>query len=167
MIDKINKRLLNLKFFRIPIINKIYLKIMNREIVLYLIFGVITTLINILIFWLFTNYIFTFISNESLNISLSNIVAFIMALIFAFITNKNIVFTSKTESKKELIYEIFSFTLARIITFAIDTLGILLFVNILYINKLISKIIFNIIVIILNYVFSKLFVFKKWLIEIN
>ena len=161
MIDKINEKILKLKFFQVPIINKIYLKIMNKEIILYLIFGVLTTLINILIFWLFTEYIFSFISNNNLNISLSNIVAFTIALIFAFVTNKNIVFKAKSQNKKELIHQISSFTLARITTFVIDTLGILLFVNILHIHKIISKIIFNIIVIILNYVFSKIFVFKK------
>ncbi len=161
MLDKINEKLLKLKFFQIPIINKIYLKIMNKEIILYLIFGVITTLINLLTFWIFTNYILINIENQNLNISLANIIAFVVALIFAFITNKNIVFNSKTNNKKELYKEIFSFTFARIITFLIDTFGILLFVNVFHINKIISKVIFNIVVIILNYIFSKLFVFKK------
>ncbi len=161
MLEKIEEKLLSTKLFQIPLINKLYEKFVNKEVILYLVFGVLTTIINIFIFWICSDYIFKNISDINTNIALSNTIAFILAVLFAFVTNKNIVFEAKTESKKELFYQISSFFLARIFTFIIDTFGILLFVNILFINKILSKIIFNIVVIVLNYLLSKLLVFKK------
>ncbi|MBE5821028.1 MAG: GtrA family protein [Clostridiales bacterium] len=158
--NKFNKYMLNTKIFKIPLLNKIYTTFMNKEVILYLIFGVLTTLINFICFFILSEYIFTSL-NQNTNISLSNLIAFIIAVLFAFITNKLIVFGSNDKNTKKTIKELLSFICARIFTFLISTGGILLTVNILFIHKYISKIIFNIIEIVLNYLFSKLLIFRK------
>jgi len=119
--------------------------------ILYLIFGGLTTLVNIFVYFICYD-----ISNLS-NV-LSNIIAWLIAVIFAFITNKIYVFESKSKS---IFYELTTFFACRLATGVID-LGIMyLTVDILKCNGLLMKIISNVIVIILNFVFSKLIVFKK------
>jgi len=119
--------------------------------ILYLFFGGLTTFINIFVYFICYN-IFN-LSNVS-----SNIVAWIIAVIFAFITNKIYVFESKSKS---ILYELSAFLACRLGTGVLD-LGIMyLTVDILKWNALLMKIISNIIVIVLNFVFSKLVIFKK------
>lgn len=119
--------------------------------ILYLIFGGLTTLINVVIY--FICYDISGLSNV-----LSNIIAWIIAVIFAFITNKIYVFESKSKS---IFYELTTFLACRLGTGLLD-LGIMYFtVDILKWNGLLMKIISNIIVIVLNFVFSKLIIFKK------
>ena len=134
-------------------------KFLTKEIFLYLFFGVLTTLINIGSFWLCSDIIFNGIENEDINITVSNIVAFVLSVLFAFFTNKYYVFEDK--NKESTIIQLTNFTISRIFTFAFEMIGILLFVNLLHIDKLLSKVIFSFIVVILNYIFSKLFIFKK------
>ena len=127
-------------------------KILNKEIFLYLIFGILTTIINIDSFFLF---------NKLFDYKLSNIIAFILAIVFAYITNKVYVFESKKEEKLEIIKEFIFFIGSRLFTFVLDMLLMILFIEALFMNVLISKIIANIFVIILNYILSKKLVFKK------
>ena len=124
-----------------------------KEGLLYLFFGGCTTLINILTFFICRQF--------SLNVGLSNIIAWTVAVIFAFITNKLIVFDSKNMDKNVVMRETISFFIARIISLGIDMGLIYLMIDYLKINELISKIVSNIVVIIVNYIFSKMFVFKK------
>lgn len=124
-----------------------------KELILYGIFGVLTTLVNIITFYL--------LDLLHINIYISNTIAFIVSVIFAFVTNKLFVFESKSWKKDILIKESFSFLSARLFSYLLDMGTIYLLVDILKINKLISKIIANIIVIIVNYITSKLLVFKK------
>ena len=88
---------------------------------------------------------------------LSNAIAWIISVLFAFITNKLFVFESKGNVLKESI----SFFIVRLISLGLDMLCMYLLISVLSTNELLSKIITNVIVIILNYVFSKIFVFKK------
>ena len=119
------------------------------EVLSYLFFGGCTTLINILAFWL--------LREVNLELFLSNGIAWVISVIFAFITNKLFVFRSNGNVLKESI----SFFIVRIISLGIDMFSMYLLVNIINTNELLSKIITNIIVIVLNYIFSKLFVFNK------
>ena len=91
----------------------------------------------------------------------SNFMAWVLAVFFAYITNKIWVFESKTETLNELVKEIGSFVFARVVTLLIDMLIMYVGVEILFINKMIIKVLANIVVIVANYVFSKLFIFKK------
>lgn len=126
----------------------------------YLIFGALTTIVNIVAYILFAKLILSGLHSEDLIVNLSEIIAFIVALIFAYITNKIYVFNSKTNGIKELAREIISFTGCRIFTEIIS----LLMMNMAVwfsINDVLMKIVANIVVIILNFVFSKLLIFKK------
>lgn len=122
-----------------------------KEPILYLIFGGLTTLVNIITYFVCYNI-------ASLSNVISTIIAWILSVIFAFITNKIYVFESKSKS---IIIELASFFICRLGTGILD-LGIMYFtVDILKWNALLMKIISNVIVIILNYIFSKLIIFKK------
>ena len=126
----------------------------------YLIFGALTTIVNIVAYILFAKLILSGLHSEDLIVNLSEIIAFIVALIFAYITNKIYVFNSKTNGIKELAKEIISFTGCRIFTEIIS----LLMMNMAVwfsINDVLMKIVANIVVIILNFVFSKVLVFKN------
>ncbi len=120
------------------------------EIISYLFFGGLTTLVNILVFYLFS---FVF------NYAISNVIAWIVSVIFAFVVNKLFVF--KSLGKDKVRKEIISFFSFRILSLGIDMLFMYLLISVLFVNDLISKILVNIIVVIINYVFSKLFIFKK------
>ena len=124
----------------------------------YLVFGALSTVVNILTYVLFSQ-IFLRGLDESLKVNLSEIASFITAVIFAYCTNKMVVFQSKTESKKGLLKEIASFMSCRLVTEAIS-IGLMNLAVIINFNDVIMKIIANIVVIILNFVFSKLIIFK-------
>ena len=133
-------------------LKELYLK--YKEVINYLFFGGCTFLVSVVSFYLFNKVLF-------LNEHLSNILSWILAVLFAYITNKTCVFESKTTSKKELLKEISSFFTARLLTLGIEELILLIFVNILKFDAMVIKIFAQVIVILANYVLSKLFVFKK------
>ena len=91
----------------------------------------------------------------------SNIIAWILSVLFAFITNKIYVFNSKNYSFSIVLRELIDFTVARGATGILDLGLMYLFVSVIGIEDMISKIVINIIVIILNYILSKLYVFKN------
>ena len=124
-----------------------------REVISYLFFGVLTTVINIFCFYLFDKF--------GVNIYISNFFAWFISVLFAFITNKLFVFESRNKTKKVLMMETISFFIFRVLSLGIDMLGMYLLISILVCNKIISKILMNVIVIITNYLFSKIFIFKK------
>lgn len=125
-----------------------------KEIISYLIFGVLTTIINISVFY---------ISNDCLNINylISNIIAWILSVLFAYITNRKYVFNSTNNSKKDIAKEISSFFGARLTTGFLDMAFMYMTINFNLLSNLIAKIIANVFVIIANYVLSKFIVFKK------
>ena len=139
-----------------------------KEILLYLIFGVLTTAVSIFSFWLFGLFI---PSNLYL---ITNVISWVIAVIFAFVTNKLFVFESKKWGKAELGSEIPKFLGARIFSLVIEELGLILFIDLLKFSEisktvigfeitgeLIAKIIMAFVVIVLNYFFSKFMIFKK------
>ena len=93
--------------------------------------------------------------------TVSNVVSWIIAVTLMFILNKFWVFKTKSKNKKDNVREFISFMSARIFTLIIDEGIVYLFVDKLGYNDLLIKIISQIIVIVLNYVFSKLWIFKK------
>ena len=125
-----------------------------KEIIMYLIFGGLTTLVNIVAY---------FILARLLNIETvaSRIIALIVSILFAYITNKIFVFESKTNNKKDLLREMISFFACRALSGVMDVAIMYVTVDLWHFNDIIMKIISNIIVIIVNYVFSKLIIFKK------
>lgn len=125
-----------------------------REYVLYLVFGGVTTVVNYGVFAL-CGHVF------GLGVVPSNIIAWILAVIVAFITNKLWVFESRSWEPKLAGREFGEFVLGRLATLVIETGILWIFVDLLHVNDLIMKIITNIIVVILNYIFSKFIIFKK------
>ena len=134
--------------------NKLINKFLNRETIVYTIFGVLTTVVDFAAFG---------ILYYSLNLGelVSNTLAWVLAVIFAFITNKLFVFESKSFKIQVLGKEVLSFGAARVFSLLIEELILYIFVDLLNMNKLIIKLIANIIVIIVNYVLSKFIIFKK------
>lgn len=125
-----------------------------KEIINYLIFGVLTTVINILVYDLF------FYAFHLENIP-SNVIAWVVSVLFAFITNKLFVFNSYKKGLS-LIVEMISFFGCRLSTGLIDTGLMYLFIDVLKTgHNTIIKIIVNVIVIVLNYVLSKIIIFRR------
>ncbi|MDE7326199.1 MAG: GtrA family protein [Lachnospiraceae bacterium] len=127
---------------------------MTREVITYLISGVLTTLVNWVLYWLIVEKI----GMEELS---GNAVDWVLTVAFAYVVNAFWVFDSKFRGLKAEGKKILRFYAARLLTFAIEEGGILIFVKQLKFNGMLVKAVLAVIVIILNYVFSKLFVFLK------
>ncbi len=131
---------------------KIYRK--YEEIINYLIVGVLTTLISVLSYALFAKVF-------HIHYMVSNIISWILSVLFAYITNKKYVFKSTVIEKKAVLKEMIDFFKYRILSFLIDVSLMYMFVSLLKVDDMISKVLVQILIIILNYVFSKIFVFKE------
>lgn len=160
-----NKLVDTVEEFCLKILEKIGLKKLamwyrkNQEAMRYLVFGALSTIVNILTYAICAKVILKNI-DETLKVNISEVVAFIFAVLFAYVTNKICVFHSEANGKKDLLREITSFFSCRIFT---ELISILMMNSAVWfnINDLVMKIVSNIVVIILNYVFSKLIIFKK------
>ena len=129
-----------------------------QEIINYLIVGFLTTLVSV-----FTYFIFSLILDINKNILfiLANILSWICAIVFAYITNKKYLFKTTYFNKKEEIKTFSFFITSRLTTLFIELTFMFFTVKILLLNDKIAKVIAQIIVIVLNYFISKIFVFKK------
>lgn len=127
-----------------------------REQIAYLFFGGCTTLIS----WGVATVLFYYILGESYNL-LSNIIAEVIAITFAYVTNKIFVFQSKTNSKKAFFKELISFYSLRILSTFVNLGAMWLLVDLWRFEFWVCKIAVNVVVIVLNYFFSKLFIFNK------
>ena len=137
-------------------IKELYLK--YKEIINYVIVGGLTTVVSIASFYIVRFFILT--SNSQLHIQISTIISWILAVLFAFFANKKYVFESKKKGKEKLI-EMIKFFLSRLTTLLIEKISMWILTSPLSINDKVSKIIVQFIILVLNYLFSKLFVFKK------
>ena len=127
-----------------------------KEIINYLIVGGLTTLVSLIVYYI---SVFTFLDpTNALQLQLANILSWIAGVTFAYFTNRKYVFESKNENKLE---ESAKFVSSRITTLFLDMFVMWIGVTILLFNDKIIKIISQILVIVGNYVLSKLFVFKK------
>lgn len=124
------------------------------DIVTYLIFGVLTTVVNYLVYLPIYNLL-------GASAAVSNAIAWVAAVAFAFLTNKPFVFKSHDWSAKTVLPELSKFVGCRVASGVLETLILLLTVDILGWNGNVWKIITSVLVVILNYVASKLLVFRK------
>ena len=145
-------------------------KLLNRETVLYLIFGVATTVVNYVVFHLLYNVLW-----HQENSLVANAAAFVAAVVFAFVVNKAFVFESRGWDFWTLKKEVPSFLAARIGSFGIEEAGLFLAEKVFKLGGVIAitlagvsfdwitvvKIMLAFVVVALNYVFCKLFIFKK------
>ena len=126
-----------------------------REVIMYLIFGVLTTLIALLSYYILTETILD--ASDAIQLQIANVISWIVGVLFAFFTNKKFVFESENNVKEEFP----KFVSARIVTLLMDMLVMFVGVTVLHFNHKIMKLLAEVIVIVSNYIFSKLFVFKK------
>ncbi len=136
------------------LINKFIEKFFTREVISYLIFGVLTTVVNFVFYWLFTDVLGIYYIT-------ANVLSWIFAVIFAYVTNKLFVFESKSWEPALIVKEVLSFGAARVLSLLFETGFLALTVEILGVPQLIAKAVAAVFVVIINYVASKLFIFKK------
>ena len=129
-----------------------------KEIVNYLIIGVLTTVVSLASFYLIRIFVFT--NDSQFDIQLANVISWVLAVLFAFVTNKKYVFGSKSTGYQKFV-EMIKFYVSRLTTLGVEMFVMWLLTSPLKVDDMISKIIVQFIIVILNYVFSKLFVFKK------
>ena len=126
-----------------------------KEIINYLFFGVLSTVLNIFSYYLLTKI---FDPKDPLLLQVDNILSWIITVLFVYFTNRKYVFVSKNESK---IKEFVKFIVARLITLGLDMLIMGIGVSVFHLDDKIVKVFSQIVVIVSNYAFSKLFVFSK------
>ena len=129
-------------------------KFLTIEVVLYIFFGVLTTIVNIGVFSILVSLF------KNLDENIANIIAIVLAVLFAYFTNKDLVFASQASNFKEKFQEFVKFMIGRAFTMVVEMLGFYLLFNMLNWNKFISKCLITILVIILNFFISKFFAFK-------
>ncbi len=146
--ELLKTKIMNNKLVKFGI--KMYKK--YEEIINYLFMGGCTTIVSIGSYTIFTSLF-------NIHYQISNIISWVFAVTFAFITNKLFVF--KVKDNNNLLREIYQFVKFRILSLIIDMICMYILVDLFSINDIISKILVQVIVVVLNYVFSKLFIFKK------
>lgn len=124
------------------------------DVVTYLFFGVLTTVVNYLVYLPVYNLL-------GISAAVSNAIAWVAAVAFAFLTNKPFVFKSHDWSARTVLPELAKFVSCRVASGAMETVILLVTVDILNWNGNIWKLITSVLVVVLNYVASKLLVFKK------
>lgn len=127
-----------------------------KEIINYLIFGVLTTVVSLIVYYV---AVYTFLNPENaVQLQIANILSWIAGVTFAYFTNRKYVFDSKEQNRLK---EAGKFVMTRVVTLLMDMVIMWLGVTVLCFNDKIMKLISQVVIIISNYVFSKLFVFKK------
>ena len=180
MIEKIRELLFRI-FKKESFPGKLIDKFFTREIVSYIFFGVLTTAVNLLTFYLFKKLFISIGWEGILNTLLvslgwenavdflssgsdyldANTIAWVVGVLFAFFTNKLFVFESKSWKPSVAAKEFAGFVGARVFSFVVESVMMFIMVTVLSWNEIVAKIIVGIVVIIINYVFSKLFIFKN------
>lgn len=125
-----------------------------REIIMYIFIGICTTLVNLVTYTVMYKLL-------DFSINISNITSIVVAIIFAYFTNKIFVFDSKDNTLKTLFSEGIKFISARLFTMLIEVYGVYLLVVINGDDEFLGKIKVQVIILVLNYVMSKFIVFKK------
>lgn len=131
----------------------------HKEVILYLIFGGLTTVINYIVYFIFISL--------GVHYEVSNCIAWVAGVTFAYLTNRSIVFDSQANGAKKKIIEAVEFVLARVFSLLAEMLLLFLFIDVIQLNpnkqwnELIAKLIGAVVVIILNYIASKFVIFAK------
>lgn len=125
-----------------------------KDIILYVIFGGLTTLVNMVVFWACDELL-------ALDVLVSNVIAWFFAVLFAFLTNRVWVFNAKTKGVGQFLFQAVKFYAGRLATLGIEEILLLVFISWLALPTMPVKLAAQVIVIVLNYVISKLIIFKK------
>ena len=135
------------------LLEKILKKPLAREMTMYIIFGVLTTIVG------FGSY--AFFIRIGLEVFPANTLSHLLGILFAYVTNKIWVFQALDFSAKELFKEFFKFLSSRIASFVLETIFLVLLVDVFHYDPIWSKIATTVLVVILNYLLSKIIVFRK------
>ncbi|MBT2713616.1 GtrA family protein [Pseudomonas sp. ISL-88] len=125
-----------------------------REIMMYIIMGVFTTIVNIVSFYVMAE---TF----QMDYKMATVAAWVLSVLFAYITNKLYVFQQKTSGMRSLLKELAAFFSVRVLSLGIDLAMMILLVSQFHMNETLAKIGDNVIIVVVNYVASKWIVFRK------
>ncbi|MBQ7885561.1 MAG: GtrA family protein [Clostridia bacterium] len=126
----------------------------NTELVAYLFAGVATTVVNYVVYFIATRWM-------GLGVMAGTWTAWVIAVAFGYVVNKAFVFHTHCQSVGALVKEACSFFAMRLVSLGMETVLMFVTVELLAMHDLVMKLLTNIVVIIANYVFSKLFIFKK------
>ncbi len=120
----------------------------------YLFFGVLSTVVNFGSYWVFTRVL-------GLGAVVASVLSWVAAVLFAYATNRTMVFESSRKGFHEIVRELVAFFGSRLATGAVDWLIMYFFAERLHFNDLYVKIVSNVVVVVLNYILSRFFVFSK------
>ena len=126
-------------------------RLLTRELILYVVFGLLTTAVSIVTFHL---------CEALVHYTVANIISWVLAVSFAYVTNRIFVFRSENRGAR-LVKEIALFFAARLFSLAVEEGGLVLLIDLLHMDSLIAKLILQVVVVVLNYILSKLVIFKK------
>lgn len=130
------------------------------QVLTYLIFGALTTMVNIIIYFIFSKII-------GLDYLISNAIAWFLSVMFAYITNKIYVFKSMGWGFTEFIKEITTFISCRLLSGGMDMVIMYIFIDLFSLNDLIIKLFSNLCVIVVNFLVSKNYIFQKRMIDVE
>ena len=125
----------------------------KREMTQYVIWGVLSAILNV--------GLFQILILGSVDYRIANLITIIVVKIFCYVTNKFFVFRTPYEGLKVLLKEMMAFIFARGVTSILDYVGVLVLVELVNCREMLSKCIMAVVVVVVNYLFSKFFVFKK------
>lgn len=130
---------------------KLIAKLYGNDMVRYVFFGGCTTLVNLVSFFI--------LRKVGLKLTIANVISIILAILFAYVVNSKYVFQDKCETLKDHIRPFCKFISARLVTMAVEVFGVWLLVEVCGMMDMMGKFITQFIVLTLNYIFSKFFVF--------
>lgn len=125
-----------------------------REMIMYIIMGIFTTAVNISSFYILVEIL-------DADYKTATVIAWILSVLFAYITNKIYVFQQKTSDMRSLLRELAAFFSVRLLSLGIDLGMMILLVSQFHTNETLAKILDNVVIVVVNYIASKWLVFKK------
>lgn len=131
---------------------KIYKK--YKEAVDYLFWGGVAFVLSMVLFYLFANVM-------EIYEQIANILSWIICVIFTYLTNRTFVFQSKVKGLKNVFHEFKDFVTARLLTLVMENVILFVMIDMMTINNMISKLVGQFVVIVSNYILSKLWIFKS------
>lgn len=156
MNSKLLKKIASWRISKALSTHPFFSKIFNYEMISYLIAGVLTTIVNYVVFFVMPRF-----ESNGLDVLLANTVAWILAVIFAFIVNKIFVFDSPSWNKKIIFKEAIPFFVCRLLSLLFDNLFVFVTIGLLNLNEPLFKLLSNVFVLLANYFASKFIIFKK------
>lgn len=135
-------------------IKELIKKVLTKEVILYGVFGVLTTIINLAASYFLEGYC-------KIDGAIASAIGIILSVIFAYLTNRKMVFNSSANTFSKKLNEFWKFIVGRAFTMLLEEGGVILFYNILHLPFIPVKLSLTIIVVILNFFISKFFAFKK------